>query len=215
MTIELGTLKRFIITRIMQDWNTPDQIVNYGSVIKIARDLGLQAAECNIIFPQQMVDVIQQINQKIIQLTQEKIEQDQSFAITTSFSRKVSSATHHHACIVLDYINLVTNVLKYTTTHGYNLQVIRMAAKNASAIVRISGDQSINYTYYTKRAVMMAIYISVIVKILNHKTINQNDLEMFVNRQIAKTKKIQQLKTIAGNVTKVAARFPIFQIFKK
>jgi len=75
--------------------------------------------------------------------------------------------------------------------------------RTVDAIWRIAGDSSTDFNYYTKRALLAAIYSATVLRWLGDESGGCIDTWSFMERRIASTMRIQKIKIRAQN----AARF--------
>ena len=75
--------------------------------------------------------------------------------------------------------------------------------RTVDAIWRIAGDSSTDFNYYTKRALLAAIYSATVLRWLEDESGGCIDTWSFMERRIASTMRIQKIKVRAQNATRL------------
>ena len=97
--------------------------------------------------------------------------------------------------------------------------------RTCNSIWRIVGDKSTDFSFYTRRISLGAVYTSTLLFWLNDKSNNNIETEFFLDRRLKEISKISSLKKPLSDVKKFANNFndlkntinikPIFSFLKK
>ncbi len=97
--------------------------------------------------------------------------------------------------------------------------------RTCNSIWRIAGDKSTDFSFYTRRISLAAVYTSTLLFWLNDNSNNNIDTEFFLDRRLKDIGKISSLKKPLSDVKKITNNFndlkntinikPIFNFFKK
>ena len=79
--------------------------------------------------------------------------------------------------------------------------------RTCNSIWRIVGDKSTDFSFYTRRISLAAVYTSTLLFWLNDKSNNNVETEFFLERRLKDISKISSLKKPLSNVKKFTNRF--------
>ena len=79
--------------------------------------------------------------------------------------------------------------------------------RTCNSIWRITGDKSTDFSFYTRRISLAAVYTSTLLFWLNDKSINNIETEFFLDRRLKDISKISSLKRPLSDMKKFANNF--------
>ena len=80
-------------------------------------------------------------------------------------------------------------------------------------IWHIAGDNSTDFNYYTKRAILFSIYFSTLFYWLNNKNITSQQLGIYLDSKLSKVNKIPKLKKRVKSITNLLSGISLFEKF--
>ena len=102
---------------------------------------------------------------------------------------------------------------------------LKILYRTCNSIWRIAGDKSTDFSFYTRRISLAAVYTSTLLFWLNDKSYNNVETEYFLDRRLKDISKISSLKKPISDVKKFTNNFQdmkntiniksIFSFFKK
>ena len=115
--------------------------------------------------------------------------------------------------------------LSITALPNNSKKSLNILYRTCNSIWRIAGDKSTDFSFYTKRATLAAIYTSTLLFWLNESSINQEETSAFLDRRLNDINKISSLKKpfsvikkVSNNINKTNIKIkikPVFDILKK
>ena len=115
--------------------------------------------------------------------------------------------------------------LSITALPNNSKKSLNILYRTCNSIWRIAGDKSTDFSFYTKRATLAAIYTSTLLFWLNESSINQEETSAFLDRRLNDINKISSLKKpfsvlkkISKNINKTNNKIkmkPVFDFLKK
>ena len=84
---------------------------------------------------------------------------------------------------------------------------IRDSYRTCNSIWRIAGDKSTDFSFYTRRISLAAVYTSTLLFWLNDKSNNSIETELFLDRRLKDISKISSLKRPLSDLRKIVNSF--------
>ena len=83
--------------------------------------------------------------------------------------------------------------------------------RTCNSIWRIAGDKSTDFSFYTRRISLAAVYTSTLLFWLNDKSNNNNETEFFLDRRLKDISKISILKRPLSDLRKLSNNFNVLK----
>ena len=123
------------------------------------------------------------------------------------------------------YKEAIRSSLSITALPNNSKKSLNILYRTCNNIWRIAGDKSTDFSFYTKRATLAAIYTSTLLFWLNDTSINQEKTAAFLDRRLNDINKISSFKKSFSVLKKVSKNInttknlikikPVFDILKK
>ena len=84
---------------------------------------------------------------------------------------------------------------------------LKILYRTCNSIWRIAGDKSTDFSFYTRRISLAAVYTSTLLFWLNDKSNNNIETEFFLDRRLKDISKISSLKRPLSDLRKFANNF--------
>ena len=84
---------------------------------------------------------------------------------------------------------------------------LKILYRTCNSIWRIAGDKSTDFSFYTRRASLAAVYMSTLLFWLNDNSNNNVETELFLDRRLRDISKISNLKKPISNLKKFTNNF--------
>jgi len=127
--------------------------------------------------------------------------------------------------LCLKYKEAIRSSIPITALPKNSKTSIRLLYRTCNSIWRIIGDKSTDFSFYTKRVSLAAVYSSTLLFWLNDTSTNQEETSLFLDRRLSDISKIPKLKRpfslikkVSNNINKTKNSFRIksvMNIFKK
>ncbi|MDC0531011.1 COQ9 family protein [Alphaproteobacteria bacterium] len=118
------------------------------------------------------------------------------------------------------YKEVVRSSLSITALPNNSKRSIKILYRTCNNIWRMSGDKATDFSFYTKRISLAAIYTSTLLFWLNDSSINEENTEYFLDRRLNDISKISNfkkpfnaLKNLSSNFKKTKNTVKIKSIF--
>ena len=175
------------IEKTFIDIVSEDGNISYSTMIKVANILVTKLSFIEVILP----GGVNEILQNIINDSLDKIDKN-TLSEVKSFTQRVIDAS----CFFLD-ATYSQNPIFFSKFAKYCLKNphfgIKMLYKISSDIIKLAGDASLDFSYYTKRGILFSIYASIMLDIVQKKDIDI--IKRKLTNRINKTKQIPTIKT--------------------
>lgn len=144
-----------------------------------------------ILFPGDMPEIIEELSEYLDQKMIEKCQV--KFVEIKSVRAKISAAIQSRLTDIASFaaINKIAEYNSNLTNIPLNLKI---CAKTCDVIWRLAGDQSTDFNYYTKRALLLPVYMRAISLYGQDPQGNYNQTAIFVKNALDKVVNIASLK---------------------
>ena len=123
------------------------------------------------------------------------------------------------------YKEAVRSSISITALPNHSKKSINILYRTCNNIWRMSGDKSTDFSYYTKRISLAAIYTSTLLFWLNDSSIDEKNTEYFLDRRLNDISKISNFKKPFNTLKNLSSNFKktkdtvkiksVFDIIKK
>ena len=178
---------------------------NENLFVNMKKDSKFTYEEMNVLFPRGYTTLIEmyleEINSKMtvksqnINLIRLRVHE----RIRDLFILRLMIMSEEKKLISKTFLNLLL-------PHNYKL-ALKNLYKTVDQMWFLAGDNSTNFNFYSKRAILASIYTSVMVHFINNDSIDETII--LLNKQLKRVSKIPQIKSRINDITKI-----IPQIFK-
>lgn len=189
---EYSFLKKEFLQNFLQLLSSPDSSKINGEMAESACiNIGQKSNFYLILFPGDMPEIIEELSgyldQKMIENCQAK------FVDIKSVRAKISAAIQFRLTEVISSY-AIRKIAEYNS-HLTNIPLnLRICGKTCDAIWRLAGDQSTDFNYYTKRALLLPVYMRAISLYCQDSQGNYSQTEIFVKNALDKVVNIASLK---------------------
>ena len=118
------------------------------------------------------------------------------------------------------YKDAIRSSLSITALPNNSKKSIKLLYRTCNNIWRISGDKATDFSFYTKRVSLAAVYTSTLLFWLNDSSINEENTEYFLDRRLNDISKISNfkkpfnvLKNLSSNFKKTTNTVKIKSVF--
>lgn len=159
--------------------------------------LGLACENCGfdkqyhrLIFPGGLNEIFSYISL----LHDDKLSQELcSFEIPKSITKKVALATQHRVKLI-NKSNL-KKIIQFYFNPIHSFKIIKPAFRSCDIIWRYAGDQSLDYNYYSKRTLLLTVYLPALLYYSNDNSTNQYKTNNFIESCLEKIVKLGRVKS--------------------
>jgi ubiquinone biosynthesis protein COQ9 len=124
---------------------------------------------------------------------------DQALLIELSKSDRPEKITKRVALATKTRLKLLdktilSKICNFYLNPLYSGHGLKLCFKSCDAIWRYAGDQSIDYNYYTKRMLLLSVYLPSIMHYIGDDSINHIKTDQFIDSSLEKIVKLGSLK---------------------
>ena len=125
---------------------------------------------------------------------------DQALLIELSKSDRPEKITKRVALATKTRLKLLdktilSKICNFYLNPLYSGNGIKLCFKSCDVIWRYAGDQSIDYNYYTKRMLLLSVYLPSIMHYIGDESINHIKTDQFIDSSLEKIVKLGSLKS--------------------
>jgi len=164
---------------------------NYDTLVSSARNIQISKSYLECLFPDKMNDVLVHIHNLHLESTKKVILGDDNYN-NMRFSQKIEFSLYQKLKIISNDQIFWRALIRYLL-RPYNVSIAsRILWKDVDSTIHTANDDSVDFTFYTKRGTLFIIYVSTIIHWMRTKDI-ESSME-HVRKCIEKTKKIGKFK---------------------
>lgn len=112
--------------------------------------------------------------------------------ISTSITKRISIATSTR--LKIPDKDLLVNLSRYYLSFSKTLYGTKLAFKTCDQIWHYAGDRSTDYNFYTKRALLLSVFLPSMFYYLGDNSIDHIDTDYFIDSSLEKIVKIASIK---------------------
>ena len=155
-----------------------------------SENCGLDKNHYKLLFPGGLVELLPFVSK----LHDEKLLMELSELETpVSITKRVSLATQLRIKLV-DQI-ILQKILSFYSNPLYMVSGLKPIFKTCDIIWRYAGDKSTDYNYYTKRSLLLSVYLPSLFHYIGDSSINCEKTDEFIDSSLEKIVKLGSLKT--------------------
>jgi ubiquinone biosynthesis protein COQ9 len=165
------------------------------------RDAGLPADEADLLFPLGSLDMIE----TFCDLADRRMEEAAQLLTETKLSARVRAVIALRLQQNRPYKEAIRRGLAVLALPHNARAAAGCTARTVDAIWHAAGDRSANFSWYTKRAILMAVYSATVLFWLRDTSDDDVDTLAFLDRRLAGVGRIGRLR---GRAEGLVARLP-------
>jgi len=165
------------------------------------RDAGLPANEADLLFPLGSVDMIE----TFCDLADRRMEEAAKSLVETKLSARVRAVIALRLEQNRPYKEAIRRGLAVLALPQNARAAAGCTARTVDAIWHAAGDRSADFSWYTKRAILAAVYGATVLYWLRDTSENDVDTLAFLDRRLAGVGRIGRLR---GGAERLVARLP-------
>ena len=165
------------------------------------RDAGLPADEADLLFPLGSVDMIE----TFCDLADRRMEEAAKSLVETKLSARVRAVIALRLEQNRPYKEAIRRGLAVLALPQNARAAAGCTARTVDAIWHAAGDRSADFSWYTKRAILAAVYGATVLYWLRDTSENDVDTLAFLDRRLAGVGRIGRLR---GGAERLVARLP-------
>jgi ubiquinone biosynthesis protein COQ9 len=165
------------------------------------RDAGLPADEADLLFPLGSLDMIE----TFCDLADRRMEEAAQLLTETKLSARVRAVIALRLQQNRPYKEAIRRGLAVLALPHNARAAAGCTARTVDAIWHAAGDRSANFSWYTKRAILMAVYSATVLFWLRDTSEDDVDTLAFLDRRLAGVGRIGRLR---GRAEGLVARLP-------
>jgi ubiquinone biosynthesis protein COQ9 len=165
------------------------------------RDAGLPADEADLLFPLGTVDMIE----TFCDLADRRMEKAAASLPETKLSARVRAVIALRLEQNRPYKEAIRRGLAVLALPQNARAAAKCTARTVDAIWQAAGDRSADFSWYTKRAILVAVYSATVLYWLRDTSEDDADTLAFLDRRLAGVGRIGRLR---GRVDGLVARMP-------
>jgi ubiquinone biosynthesis protein COQ9 len=158
------------------------------------RDAGMPADEADLLFPLGTVDMIE----TFCDLADRRMEQAAASLAETKVSARVRAVIALRLEQNRPYKEAIRRALAVLALPGNARAAAGCTARTVDAIWHAAGDRSANFSWYTKRAILAAVYSATVLYWLRDTSEDDAATLAFLDRRLAGVGRIGRLRGRAG-----------------
>jgi ubiquinone biosynthesis protein COQ9 len=157
------------------------------------RDAGMSADEADLLFPLGTVDMIE----TFCDLADRRMEQEAASLSETKLSARVRAVIALRLEQNRPYKEAIRRALAVLALPGNAGAAAACTARTVDAIWHAAGDRSANFSWYTKRAILAAVYSATVLYWLRDTSEDDAATLAFLDRRLAGVGRIGRLRARA------------------
>jgi ubiquinone biosynthesis protein COQ9 len=161
------------------------------ALAQAAQDLGVDAAQARLAFPQAMVQMIAAASAQIDDDVYAQLSQQ---APLLKIRERIALGVKIRLNADLPVREAVRRAAALLALPQHSLQAAQMVWRTADTLWRAAGDRSTDYNYYTKRTLLAAVYSTTLLVWLNDESTEQQESWAFLDRRIAGVMRFEKAK---------------------
>jgi ubiquinone biosynthesis protein COQ9 len=165
------------------------------------RDAGMPADEADMLFPLGAVDMIE----TFCDIADRRMEEAAALLPDTKLSARVRAVIRLRLEQNRPYKEAIRRGLAVLALPQNAPAAAKCTARTIDAIWHAAGDRSANFSWYTKRAILTAVYSATMLYWLRDTSEDDADTLAFLDRRLAGVGRIGRLR---GRAESLIARFP-------
>jgi ubiquinone biosynthesis protein COQ9 len=151
---------------------------------------GMPADEAELLFPLGVVDMIE----TFFDLMDRRMEEAAATLTETSLTRRVRAVVALRLRLMRPYKEAVRRALAILAVPGNAKEAAQTLARTVDAIWHAAGDTSADFSWYTKRAILSAVYSATLLYWIRDTSENDADTLAFLDRQLRAVGRIGRLR---------------------
>ncbi len=187
--IVMGMNKQEIITSLMKNiWpHIAKQGWNWMAFESFCQNQKMDIGHIKLAFPCGLDEILMALNNELDQQVTKKL--GKGLGVTTT----LKTAIEHKIDFKLEHKKAFKKIFQYLLTPPRPLLSMKLGFKTVNRFWYLAGDQSTDYNYYSKRLLLMYVYIPTMTYLLM-KDKTKEDVITFMNRRFTEVAFIPKIK---------------------
>lgn len=181
--------KQKIITSLMKNiWpHIAEQGWGWDTFSAFCQNKKMDVGHIKLAFPGGLDEIIITLNDELDRQVVKKLEKGLGITAT------LKTAIEHKIDFKLEHKGAFKKIFQYLLTPPHPFLSMKLAFKTVNRFWYLAGDQSTDYNYYSKRLLLLYVYIPTMVYLLT-KDKTKEDVVTFMNRRFTEVAFIPKIK---------------------